>query len=88
MTKASNEVEAAQLAASFGCLHARDDRRDDQRRKGLAGEQERGDGQRPVGVVVDGQHEGEQTEPAAEAVDRVGEDDPAAQGLAASARGK
>jgi hypothetical protein len=74
---ALEEVQAAELAAALGCLDARDERGDDERRERLPGEQQRGDREGVLGVVEDGERKRDETEPAAEAVDRVGEEDPA-----------
>ncbi len=58
-------------------LHARDHGGHDERRHDLAGEQQRGDRERAVGVVEDRHRERDEAEPGAEAVDGVGADDPA-----------
>ena len=71
------EVQRAQHAAAPGCLGARDHGRDQECRQRLPGQQKRRDAQRAVRVVEHGERQSDQAEPAAEAVDRVREEDPA-----------
>ena len=70
------DVQPAQLAATGGRLDPGDDRGHDERGQGLPGEEQRRDRDRAVRVVEDGERQGDQAEPGAQPVDRVGGDDP------------
>ena len=70
-------IQAAERPAAGKRLDAGYERGGDERRQHLARQQQRSHRDRAVQVVEDGDREGDEAEPGAEAVDGIGGDDPA-----------